>query len=114
LIIGAFKSPQGQRGAWSVLAVMAALLCPPAAHANEALARKYDCMGCHSVANQLVGPAYKAVAARYAGQSDALERLQSSIRNGSSGKWGELAMPPHPKLFAADLKKLATWVLGLK
>jgi cytochrome c len=62
----------------------------------------------------LVGPTYKDVAAKYAGQGDALEQLQNSIRNGSTGKWGELAMPPHPKLSAAELKKLATWVLGLK
>lgn len=94
--------------------MLAALQCAPAAHANEALARKNDCLGCHSVANRLVGPAYKDVAARYAGQGDALEQLQNSIRNGSSGKWGELPMPPHPKLAAADLKKLTAWVLGLK
>jgi len=84
------------------------------AQANEALARKNDCFGCHSVANKLVGPAYKDVAAKYAGQDDALEQLQNSIRNGSTGKWGELPMPAHPKLSAADLKKLAAWVLSLK
>lgn len=71
-------------------------------------------MGCHSVANQLVGPAYKDVAAKYSGQRDALEQLQNSIRDGSGGKWGELPMPPQPKLSAVDLRKLATWVLGLK
>lgn len=84
------------------------------AQASEALARKHDCLGCHSVATKLVGPAYKEVAAKYAGQADALAQLQNSIRNGSSGKWGELPMPPHPKLSDADLKKLAQWVLGLK
>jgi cytochrome c len=84
------------------------------AQANEALARKNECLGCHAVGTKLVGPAYKEVAAKYAGQEDALEQVQASIRNGSTGKWGELAMPPHPKLSAADLKKLATWVLGLK
>ena len=82
--------------------------------ANEALARKNDCLACHTVANKLVGPAYKEVAAKYAGQADAVEQLEASIRNGSSGKWGEVAMPPHPKLSASDLKKLATWVMSLK
>lgn len=99
---------------WLLLAMLLALLCSPAAHANEALGRKNGCLACHSVANQLVGPAYKDVAAKYVGQGDALEQLQNSIRNGSTGKWGELAMPPHPKLSAAELNKLATWVLGLK
>jgi cytochrome c len=112
--MSAFRTQQKLRSAWSPLAVLAALHCAPAAHANQALARKNDCLGCHSVARQLVRLSFKDVAARYAGQGDALEQLQNSIRNGSSGKWCELPMPPHPKLSTADLKKLATWVLGLK
>ena len=84
------------------------------AQANEALARKNDCLGCHAVATKLVGPAYKDVAAKYAGQPDAQASLVQSIRNGSVGKWGELPMPAHPKLSEADAKKLAAWVLGLK
>lgn len=82
--------------------------------ANEALARKNDCMGCHAVATKLVGPAYKDVAAKYAGQADAQAMLVQSIRNGGVGKWGELPMPAHPKLSEADAKKLAAWVLKLK
>lgn len=83
-------------------------------YANEALARKNDCFGCHSVANKLVGPAYKEVAAKYAGQEGALEQVQTSIRLGSTGKWGEIPMPPHPQLSQSDLKKLSTWILGVK
>ena len=82
--------------------------------ANEALARKNDCLGCHAVAVKLVGPAFKDVAAKYADQSDAAERLAESVRNGSVGKWGDLPMPAHPKLSAADAKKLAQWVLKTK
>ena len=93
---------------------MAALLLSGAAQANEALAQKNNCLGCHAVANKLVGPAYKDVAAKYAGQADAQARVMESIRNGSAGKWGELPMPPHPKLSDADLKKLASWVLNAK
>ena len=82
--------------------------------ANEALARKNDCLGCHAVAVKLVGPAFKDVAAKYEGQSDAAEQLAQSIRNGSVGKWGDLPMPAHPKLSAADAKKLVEWVLKAK
>ena len=81
--------------------------------ANEALARKNDCLGCHAVAVKLVGPAFKEVAVKYEGQSDATERLAESIRNGSVGKWGDMPMPAHPKLSAADAKKLAEWVLKI-
>jgi len=82
--------------------------------ANETLARKNDCLGCHAVAVKLVGPAFKDVAAKYTGQNDAAEQLAQSIRNGGVGKWGELPMPAHPKLSAADAKKLAEWVLKAK
>ena len=84
------------------------------AQANEALANKSGCLGCHAIATKLVGPAYKDVAAKYADQADAQTMLMQSIRNGSVGKWGELPMPAHPKISDADLKKLATWILGIK
>ena len=83
-------------------------------HANEALANKSGCLGCHAVAVKLVGPAYKDVAAKYAGQAEASAMLMQSIRNGSVGKRGELPMPAHPKISDADLKKLAAWILGAK
>ena len=84
------------------------------AQANEALARKNDCLGCHAVGTKLVGPDYKDVAAKYAGQADAQASLVQSIRNGSVGKWGDLPMPAHLKLSEADAKKLAAWVLASK
>ena len=111
------KSLHNQKTLPSVLKALvftAASLMACNSFANEALARKNDCLGCHAVAVKLVGPAFKDVAAKYEGQSDAAERLAESIRNGSVGKWGDLPMPAHPKLSAADSKKLAEWVLKAK
>ncbi len=82
--------------------------------ANEALAKKNGCTGCHAMASALVGPAFKDVAAKYAGQADAKDQLVHSIRQGSSGKWGPMAMPPQAQLPAADAQKLALWVLKSK
>ena len=96
------------------LVLVAFLLGAAPSQANETLARKNDCLGCHAVATKLVGPAYKDVAAKYAGQADAQAVLVQSIRNGSVGKWGELPMPAHPKISEADIKKLASWVLSAK
>ena len=98
----------------SIAVFSAAVLVAHSSQASEALARKNDCLGCHAVATKLVGPAYKDVAAKYAGQADAQAQLVQSIRNGSVGKWGDLPMPAHPKLSEADAKKLAAWALGLK
>ncbi len=79
--------------------------------ANQALAQKNNCLGCHAPASKLVGPAYQDVAARYAGQPDAVAQLVQSIRNGGSGRWGDIPMPPQPQLSPADAKRLAQWVL---
>ena len=82
------------------------------AHANDALAKKQGCLGCHAVKSQLVGPAYEAVAAKYGGDKAAVTMLAQSIRKGGSGKWGETAMPPQAQLSEADSKRLAAWILG--
>jgi len=101
-------------GLSTLLAAAALQLASVPAQANEALAQKNNCLGCHAATTKLVGPAYKDVAAKYAGQSDAQALVMASIRNGSAGKWGEIPMPPHPKIADPDLKKLARWVLNAK
>ena len=83
-----------------------------ATFANPALAAKLGCLGCHAVATKLVGPAYQAVAEKYAGQADAASMLAASIRKGGTGKWGEMAMPPQPSVSEADAKRLAAWILA--
>ncbi len=88
-----------------------AVLCVPA-HANLALATKNACTACHAVDKKIVGPSYQDVAKKYAGQKDALAALSASIRAGGAGKWGPVPMPPQAALSDADVKTLATWVLG--
>lgn len=94
------------------LAATLLAIAPLAAEANKALAEKNGCLGCHAAAVKLVGPAYKDIAAKYAGQPGTTEMLSQSIRVGGAGKWGDMAMPAQPKLTEADAKKLATWILG--
>jgi cytochrome c len=79
--------------------------------AHEALAKKNGCTSCHAMASALVGPSIKDVAAKYADQADAKDQLVQSIRMGSSGKWGQMAMPPQAQLSAGDAQKLAIWIL---
>ncbi len=89
-------------------------LAAPAAFANPELARAKLCMGCHAVDKKLVGPAFKDVAARYAGQAGAAPTLAEKIVNGGVGAWGAVPMPANPKVSADEAKQLATWVLQLK
>lgn len=78
------------------------------------LAKASGCFSCHAPKEKIVGPAYSAVAERYAGQKDAVEVLSQSIQMGSQGKWGRVAMPGHPNLRAEDIKLMAQWIVTLK
>jgi cytochrome c len=84
------------------------------AMADLTLAKAKNCMACHSVDKKLVGPSYKEVAAKYAGQKDAVDKLAAKIIKGGSGVWGPAPMPANTQVNEADAKKLATWVLTLK
>ena len=80
--------------------------------ANLELAQKNACMACHAVDKKIVGPSYQDVAKKYAGLKDAAAALSESIKKGGSGKWGPVPMPAQPALSDADVKTLASWVLG--
>ena len=95
-----------------VLAAAAALSGP--ALADQALATAKNCMACHAIDKKLVGPAYKDVAAKYAGQKDAVDKLAAKIMKGGSGVWGPVPMPANTQVNEAEAKKLAAWVLTLK
>jgi cytochrome c len=60
-----------------------------------------------------VGPAFKDVTKKYAGQSNAVDELAKKIKNGGSGVWGSVPMPPQ-NVTDEEAKKLAEWVLSLK
>jgi len=92
----------------------AALLLAAPAFASPELAQAKICMGCHGIGDKKIGPAFKDVAARYAGQKDATARLAEKIVRGGSGAWGVLPMPANPKLTPEEAKQLAAWVLTLK
>jgi len=82
--------------------------------AQEALAKKYNCLACHAVDKKLVGPAYKEVAAKYKGDAGAAAKLAGKIKNGGAGTWGQIPMPPNASVPDADIKSLVNWVLSQK
>lgn len=94
------------------LATLVAVSAP--ALADQALATAKNCMACHAIDKKLVGPAYKDVAAKYAGQKDAVDKLAQKIMKGGSGVWGPVPMPANAQVNEAEAKKLAAWVLSLK
>ena len=76
------------------------------------LARRKACLSCHGVDKQLVGPAFKEVAARYRGQEGIEAKLVEKLRRGGGGAWGPLSMPPQPDLAESDARALVRWVLS--
>ncbi len=94
------------------LALTLSVVAP--AMADQALATSKNCMACHAVDKKLVGPSYKDVAAKYAGQKDAVDKLAAKIIKGGAGVWGPVPMPANAQVNEADAKKLAAWVLTLK
>ena len=97
-----------------LFALAAAAVVSAPAFADEALAKKSNCLACHAVDTKLVGPAYKEVAAKYAGQKGAVDALATKIIKGSSGVWGAIPMPANAQVSEADAKKLATCILSIK
>jgi cytochrome c len=97
----------------ALFALIAAAACVPAM-ADLALATSKNCMACHAIDKKVVGPAYKDVAAKYAGQKDAVDKLASKIMKGGAGVWGPVPMPANTQVNAAEAKKLAAWVLTQK
>lgn len=96
-------------------ALSAALLSlSGAASADQALAQKNACMSCHSVDKKVVGPAFKDVAKKYAGNKTAAAKLLAKVKTGGKGVWGDIPMPPNPQVNDADAKKIIAWVLSLK
>jgi cytochrome c len=97
-----------------MIAASAALLMSGAASADQALAQKNACMSCHGVDKKIVGPAFKEVAKKYAGDKAAHNTLVAKVKAGGKGVWGQIPMPPNPSLKAEDADKIVTWVLSLK
>jgi cytochrome c len=90
------------------------VLASNAAMANADLAKSKNCMACHAVANKLVGPSFKDVAAKYAGQKDAEDKLTQRVLKGSSGVWGPVPMPANAQVSEAEARTLVKWIQSQK
>jgi cytochrome c len=97
-----------------ILGAALATLASMPALASPDLAQKKNCMACHAVDKKLIGPGYKEVAAKYAGQKDAADKLAQKIVKGGVGAWGQVPMPANPQVSEAEAKQLAAWVLSVK
>ena len=103
-----------QRSFFVIASLAAGLaVCAPA-KADLQLATAKNCMACHAIDKKLVGPAYKDIAAKYAGQTDAAAKLEAKVLKGGAGVWGPVPMPANAQVTLAEAKQLVAWVLAQK
>ena len=60
--------------------------------------------------NKIVGPGFNEIAAKHKGKSDIENYFVGKIKNGGSGVWGTMPMPPQAQLKDADAKAIAQWL----
>lgn len=98
---------------------LAVILTNPQATGNlqyskgQYLLNTEDCKACHAMEEESVGPAYNAIARRYAGQAGVVDKLTGKIIEGGSGNWGQRMMSSHPDLPVEDAKKIVQYILSL-
>ena len=79
----------------------------------QALIAGSDCRACHTAAPpRSVGPSFSEIATRYQGNAAAHAQLVQSIRAGSAGRWGEVAMPAHPAMSVAEAAIMSRYILN--
>ena len=98
----------------STLALALAGTAAAPAFAQADFAQKKNCMACHAVDKKVLGPSFKDVAAKYAGQADAVDKLAAKVVKGGTGVWGNIPMPANPQVTDAEAKQLTGWILTLK
>lgn len=79
------------------------------------LATKRTCLACHNPDTQVVGPAYRDVAAKYRNDPNAISTFISQMETGGTGKWGTNVMVPLKALVPPEeMQTLANWVYSYR
>jgi selenate/chlorate reductase subunit gamma len=78
------------------------------------LAQKNNCGACHAVDAKVVGPSWKDIGKKYAGDAAAEARLVAKVKAGGGGVWGPVPMPPNPTVKEGDIKAIVRYSLSLK
>ena len=103
-----------KRALLAIACVTAGFAASAPAMADLQLATAKNCMSCHAVDKKLVGPSFKDIAAKYAGQNDAAGKLETKVLKGGAGVWGPLPMPANAQVNPDEAKKLVAWILVQK
>ena len=73
-----------------------------------------DCLTCHKIGQKSIGPSYDSVALKYDMNQGNIENLAHKIIAGGYGRWGTVAMTPHPNLSESDAQEMVKYILSLR
>lgn len=90
------------------------LIAPQAASASADLAKSKNCLACHQMEKKAVGPAFKDISKKYAGQNTAEAKLVDKVLKGGSGVWGTMPMPANTQVSKTEASTLVKWILSIK
>lgn len=76
------------------------------------IAVEKGCFGCHTLGSKRIGPPYRDIATRYEREPTKVSALAKKIKNGGSGVWGTVIMPPNT-VTDEESEILARWILAL-
>ena len=113
--------PPLQRNAFlpSVLLALGALAASGPALANLKLAEEKQCLQCHAVDKDSIGPSFRKIGAIYRKEKDAQRKLIDVMRLGSDAHLGPMSgkarmpdMSERPALNDREARQLARWILS--
>ena len=96
-----------------LLACLLLIALVPLASASDELAKAKNCTTCHALDKKIVGPSYRDIVAKRAGEKGAEVALAQKIKNSSKGDWGQVPMQAN-NVTDAEAATLAKWVLSHK
>lgn len=79
---------------------------------GKTLVEGADCLTCHKMDAQLIGPSYQEIAKKYTDKE--VDLLADKIINGGVGVWGDVPMSQHPGLDKENAKKMVKYILAQK
>lgn len=92
---------------------------PAQALTSAKLAQEKQCMQCHSIDKDTIGPSFQKIKAIYRTMKNPEAKLIDVMRNGSDAHlgpmWGRARMPDgseRPPLSDREAKQLARWILS--
>lgn len=100
--------------AGSVIAIAGSVNAAIDDKAAASLMGKVHCTACHDAERRLVGPSFRDIALKRKAEKDGAAMLMKKVREGGTGAYGQIPMPPNPKTKISDeeLKKLIDWILS--